>query len=90
MPCAARHTLGWASATESTVTIPSTKLLLLSYALLFGAACDRMTTPLQGNPSDSGLPPDLADADLTSPQPPCLAAKGIAGTLLKELSLIHI
>ena len=33
---------------------------------------------------DVALGQDLAGADLTSPQPPCLAAKGIAGTLLKE------
>lgn len=63
------------------MTIPSTKMLLLSFALLFGAAC----------PSDGALDSiskfdmdsDLAGEDM-SLQPQCLAGRGIAGTLLKE------
>jgi hypothetical protein len=68
------------------VTIPFTRMLLLSCALLYGCSD---TSPMQTTQSEPTDWPDLREQeldgeDLSASQSPCLAAQGISGTLLKE------
>ena len=65
------------------MTVPSTRIVLLSCALLFGSACAARVGSLDSIES-ADMPLCGAPPDLTAAQPLCLAARGIAGTLLKE------
>lgn len=66
------------------MTIPFVRMLSLSCALLVGCSIDDMFKPEGLGMLDPNGTTDLGYSDFSHSPPPCLAAQGISGALLKE------